>query len=172
MSTNLESSNIEQAPTVDSMEFRDVIGHFASGVSIITTNHEGVNFGITASAVTSLSLEPPMLIVCVNQSTGTCHAISKSKVFGVNILHEDQGDLAIQFAKSNTDKFKGVEMAAGKFGVPFLKDALAQLECRVVNEVIGGTHSVFLAEVVQTSREDKKPLAYYRGKFGRFQPQD
>lgn len=159
-------------PTVDNILFRDVIGHFASGVTIITTNHEGVDFGITASAVTSLSMDPPMLLVCVNQSTGTCHAISKSKSFGVHILHEDQGDLALQFARPKTDKFEGVDITYGKLGAPILNDALAHMECRVVNEVTGGTHSVFLAEVIHAGAEDKNPLAYFRGKFGHFQPYD
>lgn len=76
---------------VDNLVFRDVIGHFTSGVTVITTKHEGVNYGVTASAVSSLSVEPPMLLVCINQATGTCNAISQAKVFGVNILHEDQG---------------------------------------------------------------------------------
>ncbi|HBZ12030.1 MAG TPA: FCD domain-containing protein [Bacillus bacterium] len=165
-------SEKNRIPTVDNVLFRDVIGHFASGVTIITTKHEGVDYGITASAVTSLSMEPPMLLVCVNQSTGTCHAISKSKVFGVHILHAEQGELALQFARSNTNKFEGVEITYGKLGAPILNDALAHLECRVVKEVTGGTHSVFLAEVVHAGAEDKHPLAYYRGKFGHFQPYD
>ncbi|WP_144462129.1 flavin reductase [Siminovitchia fortis] len=164
--------DINSIPTVDNTLFRDVIGHFASGVTIVTTANEGRNFGITASAVTSLSMEPPMLLVCVNQNTGTCHAISKSKFFGVHILHEDQGELALQFARPNTNKFKGVDITYGKLGAPILREALAHLECRVVKEVTGGTHSVFLAEVVNAGVEDKNPLAYYRGKFGHFQPYD
>ncbi|MBD8007195.1 flavin reductase [Bacillus norwichensis] len=164
--------DINSIPPVDNTLFRDVIGHFASGVTIITTTNEGVDFGITASAVTSLSMEPPMLLVCVNQNTGTCNAISKSKLFGVHILHEDQGELALQFARPNTNKFEGIDITYGKLGAPILREALAHMECRVVKEVTGGTHSVFLAEVVNADVEDKNPLAYYRGKFGHFQPYD
>ncbi|PIC57978.1 GntR family transcriptional regulator [Sporosarcina sp. P12(2017)] len=153
---------------VDNLVFRDVIGHFTSGVTVITTKHEGVNYGVTASAVSSLSVEPPMLLVCINQATGTCNAISQAKVFGVNILHEDQGDIALQFARPSSDKFKDIETVEGKLGEPILKDTLAHLECRVVQEVTGGTHSVFLAEVIHADSEERNPLTYYRGKFGRF----
>ncbi|WP_198004762.1 flavin reductase [Rubrobacter xylanophilus] len=149
--------------------FRDVIGHFASGVTIITARHKETNFGITASAVCSLSLDPPMLLVCVNKKTGTRHAIAESKAFAVNILHEDQGELAARFARPNTDKYRGVEIVYGELGEPLLKDALAHLECRVVEEVTAGTHSVFLAEVQNAWAKEGTPLTYFRGKFGRFQ---
>lgn len=160
------------ASKLDSDLYRDVIGHFASGVTIITTKHENEKFGITASAVTSLSLDPPMLIVCVNQQTGTCHAISKAKKFGVNILHDGQGEMAFKFSRPKTDKFKGTNYTFGKLNVPILNDALAHLECKVIKEVTGGTHSVFLAEVIYAGTKDKAPLTYYRGKFGYFQPYD
>lgn len=154
---------------VDRDLFRDVIGHFTSGVTVLTTRHQGINFGLTASAVTSLSLEPPMLLVCINQKSGTCHAISNSKVFAVNILHENQGDLAMRFARPNTDKFKDLDIAYGQLGEPLLHDVLAYLECRVVEEVTGGTHSVLLAEVQNAHASSGTPLAYFRGKFGHFQ---
>ncbi|EGQ26903.1 flavin reductase [Sporosarcina newyorkensis] len=157
---------------MDNLVFREVIGHFASGVTVITTKHEEVNYGVTASAVSSLSVDPPMLLVCINQATGTCNAISKAKVFGVNILHEDQGDIALQFARPSSNKFEGIEAVEGRLGEPILKDTLAHLECRVVQEVTGGTHSVFLAEVVHANSEERNPLTYYRGKFGRFVSQN
>jgi flavin reductase (DIM6/NTAB) family NADH-FMN oxidoreductase RutF/DNA-binding GntR family transcriptional regulator len=149
--------------------FQDVIGHFASGVTIITTRYEETDFGLTASAVACLSLDPPMILVCIHKKSGTCHAIAGSKVFVVNILHEDQGELAIHFAKQNTDKFAGLDTSHGELGVPLLNGVLAHIECRLVEEVTGGTHSVFLAEVQKASANEGSPLAYYRGKFGRFQ---
>jgi 4-nitrophenol 2-monooxygenase / 4-nitrocatechol 4-monooxygenase, reductase component len=113
---------------VDRDLYRDVIGHFASGVTVITARHNDTNFGITASAVASLSLDPPMLLVCVNQKTGTHHAIAEARAFAVNILHEDQGELAAQFARSDTDKYQGVKVAYGELGEPLLEDVLAHLE--------------------------------------------
>ena len=154
---------------VDRDLYRDVIGHFASGVTVITTRHNDANFGITASAVASLSLDPPMLLVCVNQKTGTRHAIAESRAFAVNILHEDQGELAARFARPDTDKYRGVKISYGELGEPLLEDVLAHLECRVAEEVTAGTHSVFLAEVQRAQAEEGTPLTYFRGQFGRFQ---
>lgn len=149
--------------------FRQIVGHFTSGVTIITAREAGTNMGITASAFSSVSLEPPMVLVCVNKSTGTCHAISRTKVFGVNILQEHQGDLARKFAQPQTDKYRDTDFTVGELGVPLLQDVLAHLECRVVEEITGGTHSVFLAEVQMAEAYAHTPLVYYRGKFGSFQ---
>jgi 4-nitrophenol 2-monooxygenase / 4-nitrocatechol 4-monooxygenase, reductase component len=150
-------------------EFRDVIGHFASGVTIITAVHEGQRYGTTASAVSSLSLEPPMLLVCLNKTSTTGQAIGAAGRFGVNILREDQPDLAIQFAMKGGDKFVGLKVTQGISGAPLLEDALATCECRVVEDVTGGTHSVFLAEVDHALAQPGAPLAYFRGRFGRLE---
>lgn len=165
---NVSAEENKSKQLVSSDEFRNVIGHFTSGVSIITVRENELNYGITASAVSSVSLDPPMLLVCANKSTGTCHAISKTGSFTVNILAENQSDLAMQFARANTDKFKDINMSYGELGDPVLNDTLAQLECRVVEEVTGGTHSVFLAEVHKANAADLDPLVYFRGKFGEF----
>jgi len=149
--------------------FREVIGHFASGVTVITARHAGARFGMTASAVTSLSLEPPMLLVCISREAPTRAAVSASRVFGVNILSEDQGHLAERFATPRSDKFEAVDVVEGSGGLPMLRDALARLECRVAEDVQGGTHSVFLAEVERAEAEAGSPLAYFRGRFGRLE---
>lgn len=153
---------------MDPQVFRQVISHFASGVTVITTRDQGTNYGLTASAVTSLTLEPPMLLVCVNKNTGTQAAIGRTRFFAVNILDEGQTDLAYQFAKPKTDKFQGVEFTYGHFGEPLLTGALAHIECRVAADVEAGTHRVFLAEVDQARTYVGSPLTYFRGKFGRF----
>ena len=158
---------------MDPLVFRQAIGHFASGVTIITTRERSTNYGLTASAVTSLTLEPPMLLVCINKNTGTQAVISRTRVFAVNILDEGQADLAYKFAKPQTDKFQGVEFSYGIFGEPLLTGALAHIECRVVADVEAGTHRVFLAEVDNARTYVGSPLTYFRGKFGRFgQAQD
>ncbi|KMY53315.1 hypothetical protein AC623_04345 [Bacillus sp. FJAT-27231] len=167
MST-ISSKENNSSKLVSSEEFRNVISHFASGVSIITVREDDVDYGITASAVSSVSLEPAMLLVCANKSTGTCHAISKAGSFTVNILAEHQDGLAMQFARANTEKFKDVNMSYGELGNPVLHDTLAQIECRVVEEVTGGTHSVFLAEVQKAEAASGDPLVYFKGKFGQF----
>ncbi len=150
-------------------EFREVISHFASGVTVITALHEGRSFGTTASAVTSLSLEPPMLLVCMNKQSETGRAMAASRRFGVNILGADQVDLAERFARKGGDKFAGVRVTPGKWGEPLFDDALATLECRVAEETTGGTHYVFLAGVDSGAARGGTPLAYFKGQFGRLE---
>ena len=153
-----------------SEEFREVIGHFASGVTVITVSVDGRPFGTTASAVTSLSLEPPMLLVCMNRESATGVAMGRTGAFAVNILGEDHGELAIRFARKGDDKFEGVEIAEGERGQPLLAGAIAHLECRVTEQVAAGTHIVFIAEVeAATAQVGAPPLAYYRGRFGRLE---
>src|SRR5690625_6881637 len=104
--------------SVTQQEYRNTIGHFTTGVSVITTKYKDQYFVITASSVASVSLEPPMLLVCVNQNTGTRKAISEAKVFSVNILHQEQGDVARRFATPNIDKFENVEIRKSFLNLP------------------------------------------------------
>jgi flavin reductase (DIM6/NTAB) family NADH-FMN oxidoreductase RutF len=164
-----KGKNGEDRKYADRNLFRDVIGRFASGVTVITARHEDTDYGITASAVASLTLDPPMLLACVNKQTGTENAISHSGAFAVNILDEDQGEMAMRFARPDSTKFRGVGVSYGELGEPLLDGVLAHLECRVAEQVTGGTHSVFLAEVQKAEAREGTPLTYFRGKFGRFQ---
>jgi flavin reductase (DIM6/NTAB) family NADH-FMN oxidoreductase RutF len=156
------------AALADQQVFRDVIGRFASGVTIITTTVDDAPFGTTASAVSSLSMEPPMVLVCLNKTSETQAAILKAGTFAVNILAEGQQDLAYQFARKG-DKFAGTTYARGIDGVPVLAGTLAHLECRVVETVTGGTHTVFLAHVAVAAGHERSPLTYFRGRFGRLE---
>jgi 4-nitrophenol 2-monooxygenase / 4-nitrocatechol 4-monooxygenase, reductase component len=150
-------------------EFREVISHFATGVTIVTAVDGGRHYGTTASAVTSLSLEPPMLLICMNKESETGRAVAASGHFAVNILGEGQAALAERFAQKGGDKFGGVATSGGQWGEPLIDDALATLECRVVEQTSGGTHVVFFGEVEAASARGGAPLAYYRGQFGRLQ---
>jgi 4-nitrophenol 2-monooxygenase / 4-nitrocatechol 4-monooxygenase, reductase component len=154
----------------DGTVFRRVISNFMSGVVVITTTHDGVPHGMTVSAVSSLSLDPPMLLVCLNASSATQEAVRSAGRFAVNILAEHQGQIAERFARSTADeKFTGLAVRDGHTGVPVLPGALATVECRVVEVVTGGTHRVFLAEAVHAEAIEGSPLAYFRGKFGKFE---
>jgi 4-nitrophenol 2-monooxygenase / 4-nitrocatechol 4-monooxygenase, reductase component len=153
----------------DKETFRHVIGHFASGVTVITTRSGDDDFGATASAVSSLSLDPPMLLVCLNTRSSTQQAIHASRVFGVNILDEDQGIVAERFASPHGAKFEGLTIERGADGVPLLADSLAYCECRVVEDVLAATHRVFLARATRAVAREGSPLTYFRGKFGRFE---
>ncbi|HEY9476767.1 MAG TPA: flavin reductase [Mycobacteriales bacterium] len=167
----------QRRESVDPAVFRHVIGHFASGVTVVTAAEGGVRYGMTASAVSSLSLEPPMLLVCLNHQTRTQAVVSRTQRFAVNILGEEHGLVAERFALPtdeihDSDKFAGLAVHTGRLGAPLLAGALARLECRVTQAITGGSHRVFLAEVVHAEAGDGAPLTYYRGRFGRFQEID
>lgn len=155
-------------PVADQQVFRDVIGRFTSGVTVITTAVDGARFGTTASAFSSLSMDPPMVLVCLNKTSETQAAVLKAGAFVVNILSEGQQDLAYRFAGKG-DKFGDLEHDTGRGGVPVLHGTLAHLECEVGETVTGGTHTVFLAHVTVAAGHDGTPLTYYRGRFGRLE---
>jgi flavin reductase (DIM6/NTAB) family NADH-FMN oxidoreductase RutF len=153
---------------LDQAIFRDVIGRFMSGVTVITTRRGAERFGVTVSAVTSLSMDPPMLLICLNRRLAAAEAIGEVGVFAVNILGQRHAALATQFATRHPDKFRDVALIEGKSGVPIIADAFAWLECRVLQRVDVATHAVFMAEVQTARGNEGSPLAYFRGKFGHF----
>jgi flavin reductase (DIM6/NTAB) family NADH-FMN oxidoreductase RutF len=159
-----------QHDEIDQDVFRRVVSHFASGVTIITTGEHGALYGTTASAVSSLSMDPPMMLVCLNRSSSTHDAIKRSGVFAINILAEGQGDLAYRFAsKRIVDRFEGVDHSIADNGVPVLGGSLASIVCETEELANGGTHTVFLARVLAATSGEGEPLTYYRGKFGRLE---
>jgi flavin reductase (DIM6/NTAB) family NADH-FMN oxidoreductase RutF/DNA-binding GntR family transcriptional regulator len=150
-------------------EFRDVMGRFASGVTVITTNFEGEDLGAAASAVSSLSDEPPSLLICLNVTSTTAQAIVKNGTFAVNVLAEDSAPIAQRFASKAPDKFATIAFERGHADVPLIAGSIAHFECVVDETVRGGTHLVFLARVVRVSSKPGTPLAYFRGSFGRME---
>jgi DNA-binding GntR family transcriptional regulator len=119
--------------------------------------------------VTSLSMEPPMMLACVNNAVPTAAAIERSGRYTVNVLGQSHGDLAYQFATPRQDKFADVAIDRGSGGVPMLAEAIASIECEVTEQVVGGTHSVFLGHVTSATAREGAPLTYFRGGFGRFE---
>lgn len=165
----MSRNDLPVAPGVDAGTFRHVVGHLASGVTVITTRTEQGPFGMTASSVTSLSLEPPMMLACLNKAAPTAAAVAAAGSYVVNVLGQGSEHLAAQFATPTPDKFAGVAVRTGTLGLPMLVGALAHLECRVVEEVTGGSHTIFLGSVVNADASDGRPLTYFRGGFGRFE---
>lgn len=160
---------VQDQPLVEQEIFRDVAGHFATGVTVLATTDGERPAGTTASAVASLSMDPPMMLICLNRSSSTHDVIAKSGVFSVNILAQDQGDIAMKFARKGADKFDGVEWTNAVGDVPWIDGALATIACRVVDTAVGGTHTVFLGEVMDAAAFPGEPLTYYRGSFGKFE---
>lgn len=153
---------------VDQEVFRRVVGHFASGITVITTADSDDYYGTTASAVSSLSMEPPMMLVCLNQSSTTHDAVKRVGYFAINILAEDQQELAAVFGRKSDNKFEQVDHAiSNQGGVPLIDGALATIVCSVQDAPVGGTHTVFFGNVLEANASIGQPLAYYRGKFSR-----
>ena len=150
---------------IDQDEFRRVLGHFASGVTVVTTRHEDVYYGITVSAFASLSLDPPLVLICIEQQAPSHAALQAAGSFAVNILAEDGEYLSRHFASREIDKFDGIAYHIGVTGAPLLNDALATLECRIVQQVQGGDHTIFMGEVLGASTHQGKPLIYYRSGY-------
>lgn len=153
----------------DKWEFRDVIGRFATGVTIITAHEGGVDFGAAASAVSSVSDDPPMILICLNTSSSTAQAIRRSGMFAVNVLAEDSAPIAQRFAMKGDDKFSSVSFERGVGDVPLIAGSIAQFEVEVDSAVRGGTHLVFLGRVRKVRSNPGNPLAYFRGSFGRME---
>ena len=151
---------------VSGEEFRAPIGMFATGVTVVTTVHQGLSYGTTASALSSVSLEPPTLLICMNRGSTTGHAISASGHFAVNVLGEDQEVVARHFARTGSG-FGGYDTLRGQGGSPLLADALASFECRVTDAVEAGTHTVMIGVVEAAKGRHGMPLAYFRGRYGR-----
>ncbi len=149
--------------------FRRACGLWATGVSIVTTADSGGRpYGLTMNAVTSLSLNPPMFIVCVDNGSDTLKPMQDSQVFCVNVLADTQQDLSNRFAKKGDDKFTGVAFSAGVTGAPVLAGTLVSIECVVHSMVAGGDHQIVCGEVrrlVVSDLPEVQPLLYYGGRY-------
>jgi flavin reductase (DIM6/NTAB) family NADH-FMN oxidoreductase RutF len=156
--------------SVDVSSYRAAIGRFLTGVTLVTTRSAGLAQGLTASAVASVSLEPPTLLVCVNRNSTTCEAIAAAQHFCINVLATQQADAARIFASRGSDKFAessalGYRWVDNSFGAPRLDGALAALDCRVSHYSDVHTHRVFFGEVVTVVTATDAPLGYFCGGF-------
>ena len=150
----------------DSSELRRVMGCFATGVTIITTRDQGGQpYGLTANAVTSLSLEPPLLLICVDRNAETFPHFFDSKIFVLNILADDQEEVSRRFAKTGGDKFAGIEYRLGHLDTPILDGTLGHVECRIIETLEGGDHVIHIGQVEHAEARDGRPLVFYRGRY-------
>jgi flavin reductase ActVB len=147
-------------------DFKAALSRFASGVTVVTTkDSEGRAYGITVSAFCSVSLDPPLVLICIERSTLSHSAFGESGAFVVNVLREGQADVSERFASPIPDRFAPDDPSGNAiYRVP---GALAYLECRVLKREDAGDHSIFVAEVEQTRVEDGTPLVYFRGGYHR-----
>jgi flavin reductase (DIM6/NTAB) family NADH-FMN oxidoreductase RutF len=147
-------------------EFRAALGRFASGVTIVTTrDRDGRLHGITVSAFCSVSLDPPLILICIEKTAGSHRALEEGRAFVVNILREEQQHVSDRFASASPDKFDGLRFRPGIENLPVLEDALVSLECRLANACDGGDHTIYIGEVAAATVNDDKPLIYFHGGY-------
>ncbi len=157
-------------PAFSSHDFRDTVGAFATGVTVITTRGEEHAYGMTANAFSSVSLDPPLVLVCaISRSDGSEH-IRRNRVFAVNILGVDQEPLSRYFASKDRprgrDAFAEVAHRVATSGSPILDGALAYLDCRLHAEHAAGDHDIFIGEVLELgTREQAEPLVFHGGQY-------
>ena len=154
--------------TVSVDDFKKALQLWASGVTVVTTSSEkfGVQ-GMTVTAFTSVSVDPPQILVCINDSADTGVGIQESQSFAVNVLNVDQQDLSNQFAggSSQLQRFENTDWEAGITGAPILTKSLMSLECKVVEKVLAGTHWIIIGEVQACICRSGEPLLYYCGAY-------
>ncbi len=147
-------------------EFRTAMRSFAAGVTVVTTRDgDGRPSGLTASAFTSVSLNPPLVLVCVDHGATAYPALRAHGRFAVNVLRREQEAVSRRFAESGGDKFDGVPYHEGRTGLPLLDGALATLECRVVEAHEAGDHTIFVGAVEAVSVTGGRPLVYFHGGY-------
>jgi flavin reductase (DIM6/NTAB) family NADH-FMN oxidoreductase RutF len=154
-------------------DFRKVLSHFGSGVTVVTTSDADKRpTGLTCSAFASVSLEPPLVLVCVDHKALSFPALRDRGRFAVNILSSDQEGVSRRFATSKIlDKFEGVAHTISELGLPLVAGALAHLECVTVSTHIEGDHTIFIGRVEQAGAPGGEPLLYFKGRYERLAPE-
>ncbi|MGP0029089.1 MAG: flavin reductase family protein [Acidimicrobiales bacterium] len=153
---------------LDQARFREVLGHFATGVTIVTASEQGEPVGFSCQSFSALSLEPPMVLLAPGKNSTSWPRIAEAGAFCVNVLGEHQEALCRNFAVSGADKFDGVAWTAGTTGAPIIKGSLAVIECTLGAIYDGGDHELVTGHVVAMEVGDGAPLLFYRSGFGRF----
>jgi 3-hydroxy-9,10-secoandrosta-1,3,5(10)-triene-9,17-dione monooxygenase reductase component len=155
---------------LDQARFREVLSHFATGITIVTALEDGEPVGFTCQSFAALSLDPPMVILAPARSSTSWPRIAQAGAFCVNILEEHQEALGRAFAVSGGDKFDGVAWSPGITGSPVINGSLAVVECRLGDIFDGGDHELVTGHVVAMDIAEGSPLLFYRSGFGRFAP--
>jgi len=158
----LEAGN----PVDDARGFRRALGHFATGVTIVTAQHDGNLAGCTANSFSSVSLDPPLILWSLARTSQSLEIFQQAGNFAVNVLAADQLELANRFARSGADKFAGVEWQTGIADAPLLPDAAAVFECRTHAKIDAGDHIIILGEVQRFARSARPLLLFTQGRFG------
>ena len=156
--------------SISSDEFKQALGRWATGVTVVTARDGDKIHGMTVSAFTEVSLEPPLVLLCADKGTNTLPFIEAGKAFGVNVLARDQDAISNKFAskKDEWKRFEGLDYESGTTGAPLLAGVVSNFDCKLVATHDHGDHIVLVGEVVELRTFDRPPLLYFSGAYGDF----
>lgn len=154
----------------DSKEQRRIMGRFATGVTVVTTAGNGRMTGLTANAVASLSLNPPLVLVAVDHRAGSYADLKENRCFAINILTTEQQEISQRFATPGPKDFSGLTISTAVTGSPIFADTLGYVDCKVVDVLAGGDHDIFVGEIVAGDARDAEPLLYFSGRYRSLAP--
>lgn len=157
---------------IDGALFRHTMSRYASGVTVVTVlDAEGHPWALTANAISSVSLNPPLILVCIDKKANTYEALTRASYFAVNFLEASEEELALHFARHITDKFEAIPYEQGETGAPLLPQAsIAMVECRMYAQYPGGDHTIVVGEVLSAKVSEGRPQIFYDRVFGTFAP--
>lgn len=159
---------VQPGMSIDPTLFRTTLGRFASGITVITVvDAGGRDHGMTVSAFSSVSLEPPLVLVCIDNDATMAPVMAEASSFAVNILRDDQQALSQRFSSRVDDRFAGIPRSHGPLGNALLDGALAALECRIVQRIPAGDHVIVLGAVEHAAVHEGEPLLYFRSGYAR-----
>lgn len=146
--------------------FRKACSKFPTGVTVTTGRRDdGTPYGITVSSFTSVSLDPPLVLVCIDQRSRVLRDLTSSEFFGINILNECQQELSARFSRHSCEQFSNIAWHRGETGVPLLRDVSASLECRVTDTIVAGDHVIVIGRVLHMETCELAPLAYVNSSY-------
>ncbi|WP_077326502.1 flavin reductase family protein [Virgibacillus siamensis] len=148
---------------MDSREFRNAMGKFATGITIVTTEYDGNTLGMTVNAFMSVSLEPKLIAISIDEKASMYDKLQKTKKFGISILNEDQKDFSMVFARQK-EKDQVIPIVK-QDGIPVIDGAIATLSCHVKETATAGDHMIFIAEVTDLNMNQGEPIIFYSGKY-------
>lgn len=152
----------------DPRTLRDALGCFATGVTVVTAQPAGTPAGLTVNSFTSVSLDPPLLLVCIRKQATSAKALIEATHFAVNVLQNEQQPASIRFAARDEDRFGATAWSCGELGAPILKDSLSVFECERFAVHDGGDHHILVGQVVKASFDESlDPLLFFRGRYRR-----
>ena len=154
--------------TVTSDEFRRACGRFATGVTIATVlDGEGIPHGLTVSSFTSVSLEPPLILICLGRLVTVIEMFRSARYFGINILAASQQHISDRFARKGHDRFGGLKWEPGEFGVPLIPGAIVGIECAAHQKFTAGDHDILVGEMMRARFKEGEPLVHFASRYRR-----